>query len=812
MAKEKRVRPSLSLQAENSWFERLSPFKQDLVCIVAIYVILLVVFNKIVFDDMLFAEAGDTAAAQSWTKAIEYIAEKEHEEPLWVPYIFSGLPVSAALHFPREVNYIGAVLLFIGKILFLNAELSWFIMHYFLGGLFVYLLVRYLKFSPFPALIAALTFMLNPYAIGLGQAGHGSKLMTLSYIPLLFFATHYLFEKRNLLGTGFLSIATGLLFLSKHPQIAFYGLLIVSLYTLYEVVLDVKLQPMVCVKKILLLTVALALGFGIYAYQFLPIQEYSHYSIRGGGEGNGLSYDYATNWSFHPFEMLNYFIPSFFGYASPYYWGWMPFTDSTVYVGMVPMVLSILALLYRRNRMTWFFVAVSVFMLLISFGKHFGVVYNLMFDYMPYFNKFRVPVMILHLMPFTLGILTIYGYSVIIDAQTKSAVLQREVLLKKMTKVLIAVGVVLAISFIGKGFLQDFFSSFMFEKEGEIQELRQQYGAQAGQVIEHLRQNRFELLWKDVLKFCIIGGAVISVVVLYLRQKIKSFLFSTALLVILIVDLSIINVRYIQPVPQTNTDSHFYADETIQVLKNESETGLFRVYPVGSLFQDNFLMYHHIASVGGYSPAKFKIYQEVIDSCFRQGNMNVFNMLNVKYFLMEQESQGGKRMVVQENPGVLPRAWFVDSIVVANNAAEVFQMLNSPNFEPQRFAILEKNPSTTPQKSDSVSVRIVSYKAHSITLETYCEETSVLVLSEVYYPVGWRAFIDGIGTEIHKTNYILRSVVVPEGSHTVEFRFEPKSYEMGYLISNASWAIALLLWIVGLIKEQSVKRWIEQLR
>lgn len=813
MAKEKKVRSLLSAQSESSWFERLTPLKQDLLCIALMYVILLVVFNKIVFNDMLFTEAGDTAAAQSWTKAIEYLKEKEQSEPLWIPYIFSGLPVSAALHFPHEVNYVGTAILFIGKILFMNAELSWFIMHYFLAGLFVYALVRYLKFTPLPALLAALTFMLNPYAIGLGQAGHGSKLMTLSYVPLLFFATHYVFEKRNLLGVGFLSIAAGLLFLSKHPQIAFYGLLIVGLYTLYEVVLDIKSQPLLCVKKVLLLAVGLAIGFGIYAYQFLPVQEYSHYSIRGGGgEGGGLSYDYATNWSFHPFEMMNYFIPSFFGYASPYYWGWMPFTDSTVYIGMVPMVLSILALMYRRNRVTWFFAGVSVFMLLVSFGKHFGVVYNLMFDYMPYFNKFRVPVMILHLMPLTVGILAVYGYTVISDARSRGENINSDLLSKKLTKVLLSLGILLVIVFIGKGVLKDILSSFMFEREGEIQELRQQYGAQAGQVLEHLRQTRFELLWKDIIKFCLITGAVVGVVILYLRQKMKLLVFSVALLVILIIDLSIINDRYIQPVPQTNLGTHFYADETIQALKKESETNLFRVYPVGSLFQDNFLMYHHIASVGGYSPAKFKIYQDVIDSCFRRGNMAVFNMLNVKYFLMEQETPEGKRMVVQNNPDVLPRAWFVDSFVVAKNAAEVFQILNSPSFEPARFAILEKNPSMMPQKSDSSSVNITGYTAHSITIETYCDRASLLVVSEVYYPAGWKASIDGIESEIYKTNYILRSIVVPEGVHTVEFRFEPQSYEVGYRISNVSWGIAVILLVIGMIKEQSIKLWLAKLR
>jgi len=341
----------------------------------------------------------------------------------------------------------------------------------------------------------------------------------------------------------------------------------------------------------------------------------------------------------------------------------------------------------------------------------------------------------------------------------------------------------------------------MFQKEGELQELRQQYGAQAGQALEHLRQTRFELFWKDLIKFCLISSSVIGVIVMSLKRKMKPLFLPLALLSILVIDLSIINVRYIQPVPQKNLEMRFTADETIQALQSESEENFFRVYPAGSLFQDNYLMYHHIPSVGGYSPAKIKIYQEVIDSCFRRGNMNVFNMLNTKYILVERESEAGRKMVVQENPGALPRAWFVDSIIVSETKSAVFQILNSPAFEPRHVAILEQPPSTPIQKSDSTFVALTSDRANAVTIRTYSTHSSLLVLSEIYYPAGWKAFVDGNETEIYKTNYILRSVIVPAGTHTIEFRFEPKSYERGYLVSNISWAAAVVLLFIGIWRE-----------
>ena len=144
----------------------------------------------------------------------------------------------------------------------------------------------------------------------------------------------------------------------------------------------------------MLFVIALGIGFAIYSYQLIPTQQYQPYSIRGGGGAGipgGLSYDYATNWSFHPFEMITYLIPSFFGFSSPFYWGWMPFTESTVYIGIVPIILSIIDIVYRRTKLTWFLVIFSAVAFLISFGKHFGILYDPMFRYFPYF-KFRVPV------------------------------------------------------------------------------------------------------------------------------------------------------------------------------------------------------------------------------------------------------------------------------------------------------------------------------------------------------------------------------------------------------------------------------------
>ena len=250
------------------WFENLAPWKRDLLLIGILYAILLVLFNEIIFKNMIFSESGDTAAAEAWGKAVEHIRTTENVEPLWIPYIFSGMPVFGAMIFPRDVNYLyNDIVLPVARVLFFNAQLHWMILPFLVMGIAMYVFARQLKFSYGASFIAALTMMLNPYAIGLPETGHGSKLVVLSIIPVFFLCTFKLFQKKNILWTGILAAVVGSMLLNRHPQIAFYGLLVCGLYFLYEFIFDIRKEPGAAVKKSLLFAVAIILGFTIYAYQ-----------------------------------------------------------------------------------------------------------------------------------------------------------------------------------------------------------------------------------------------------------------------------------------------------------------------------------------------------------------------------------------------------------------------------------------------------------------------------------------------------------------------------------------------------------------
>jgi hypothetical protein len=462
----------------------------------------------------------------------------------------------------------------------------------------------------------------------------------------------------------------------------------------------------------------------------------------------------------------------------------------------------------------------------MSFGKYVGFLYQLLFDYLPFFNKFRAPSTILHLLPFVFGVLGAYGFSAIVDLTRDEK--RREKLRKILLVVLICLASLLVLGLLFQNSLFRTLSGFMFVKDGEIAQYQAQYGARTPQVIEQLKQIRFfgnediSGFWGDYVRFSLYSIGALGLTLFFLSGKIRQTLFATGLILLLILDLFIVDARFIKPVPSRSLDDGFKADQTILFLKQQP--GLFRVFPVGGEhFGDNMYMYHGIQSLGGYNAAKLKIYQTLIDSCFFKGltadvpvNMNVVNMLSARYlvtsFRLPEDrftpvfSDQARKTIVYENPASLPRAFFVRNIVIAESAGETFDQLNSPAFDPSVTALLEKAPPISDLTPDSTTADVTEYQSRRISIKTYSDAPSLLVLSEIYYPAGWKAFVDGEETEIYRTNSILRSVMVPEGNHTVVFSFDPASYSTGWTVTHLAWGIALVCILGGVWSIPQVRR------
>jgi hypothetical protein len=329
------------------------------------------------------------------------------------------------------------------------------------------------------------------------------------------------------------------------------------------------------------------------------------------------------------------------------------------------------------------------------------------------------------------------------------------------------------------------------------------------------------MLWKDFVKFVIIAAASLGLVWAFVKQKVGTGVFGAALIGILIIDLFIMDLKYITPKPSSALEQNFRPDATVTFLKEQP--GLFRIFPIGQLFTDNAFAYHGIQSIGGYSPAKLKIYQTMLDSCLYEGadpsfplNMNIVNMLNVRYIVAQGRlpenrfelvnTDQAKRELTYKNPHALPRAFFVDNVVTARDDRDVFRELNAHSFDAARTAVLFGTVPEGIRRPDSSSVDITEFRAHRVVLRVYTDAPALLVVSEVYYPAGWNATIDGAATPILRTNYVLRSVVVPAGSHEVVFSFEPPMYELGWTLSNAGWGVAGVCILGGLWSLPAVRR------
>jgi hypothetical protein len=811
-----------------SWLAGLAPTTRDLLCVVLIYLVSVLVFREIIFKNMAFASEGDTAASLSYRQAGNTLQQNEGEDVLWMPYFFSGMPTFGNLAYtPHDISYIQKYIVAALNLLYLNGTWTWFVVYYFLGGVLMFLLSRHLGFVRPVALFAAFTFMLSPYAVGLAAEGHGSKLMAITYIPLIFMLANLLYQRKDVLSFGLFSAALGTFFLTNHLQIVYYGLMFVGLYFVFRIVVEARSGIIPLARGSALLLGALVVGICISSYIYLSVYEYAPFSIRGAGTAGasgGLTWDYATNWSWHPAELLTLLIPGFFGMQVSTYWGnIIPWTNSSVYVGLLPLFFTVIALFYRRNAMTIFLAIVAFFFFLMSLGRNFALLYDFLFTVLPFFNKFRAPVQILHLMPFLLGILGAYGFSALLESSRWKEE-QRHHLARRLLILTAILGAVALLTLLLKSWLFDVLSGSFFSREGELAQARQQFGQRANQAIAQLKSMRFEIFWKDLLRFGILGTLVAGSTWAYLNGKLRTAAYSALAVAITVVDLWIVSGKYIAPVPSSSVEQGFRQDATVTFLKNQE--GLFRIFPVGQLFMDNTYAYHGLQSLAGYSPAKLKIYQTMIDSSLERyvdpafpWNINILNMLNARYLvvpgLLPESTKveqvfvdQARRVVTYRNPHALPRAWFVSEAITAHGDAETFALLNAPEFNPARTAILNVAlPSPiTPQDSTRLPV-ITEYRSRRIALKTESSGTALLVLSEVYYPAGWKAYIDGQETEILRTNYILRSVLVPAGTHEVVFRFDPSTYRTGWVVSNAAWGIAGLAILIGLWQFPAVRRY-----
>lgn len=748
--------------------------------ILLLMILHLVFYQSLVFQRKTFASPDTIQAAAPAHQYRDSYRDTYDAEPRWIPHVFSGMPAQGSMMLPAEYPPHAVFRFFLGELY--EAK----VIHHLLGSIWMFLLLRGWGIGILGAWLGGASFSLSTYMVSITAADHGGKLYSASYIPLILLVGERMLRRSSWMWTGLAGLTIGLMLRAKHPQIAYYGLFAITLLFLFALPRIRRNHGYWGMGQSLArLGAALALGFLIATPLLLPAREYAPFSIRGAGPGGGLSYEYATQWSFHPAESITLLVPGFLGFGGSSYWGHMPFTEAPNYFGVVIFGLAVLgAVATARCLETRYLLTLMVLSWLVSLGKHFPILYNLLFDHFPQFNRFRVPVLILILFQTGLVALAARGIHLLSDPQRRLA--------KRWAIALVAVGIVLLI-------LAASASSIV---GSAVRPGEEDLPARVASAIHAEREGH---LAKDSVRSAAFLVAAGLLVLAFPRLRLSTrWILPTLLTLLAVADLWGVSARLVHP-RASREDVRRVLRATPVEKWLTAQDDLFRILPLGDKARSNRFMAHNISSVMGYYPAKMARYDQLIQ---RRGleNMAVLRMLNSKYILAPGRLRTDQLREVgtfgseylYEIPGSLPRAWFVADWEVVSETEALDRVL-VPTFRPDSSALLEIDPAIQVGGQARV-INITQLTPERIEVAVDVPGDALLVLSEIFYEPGWRALVDERKAEVLRADYLLCAAVVPEGSRKVTFYYESHAEKMSQMMSICGWVLVIAVFMVGALR------------
>jgi hypothetical protein len=734
-------------------------------------------------------------------------------EPYWAESAFSGMPTyQIGTYFPHDyLTYLDRLIRFLPR----PAD---YLFLYFFG---FYIMLLAFKVDWKLAIMGSRAFGFSTYLMIIFGAGHNAKAHAIAYMPLVLAGVIYVFKKKYLTGFTLTAVATALEIKANHPQMTYYllyAILILGIIELIEAVKKKKITQFT--SQSLIIITGMLLAVGVNSTRLMATKEYSDFSTRGStaltinSDGtpkevtSGLSKDYITQFSYGISETFNLLVPRYMGggtverldktsntykyvssIASPKqaegftkqvytYWGDQLIVEAPAYVGAVIIFLFFLGLFLVKGKFKYWLVASTVFSIIMSWGRNFEFLTNFFIDYVPLYNKFRAVSsfqVIAELCIPLLGILAIKEF--IFTEISKKEKLEAIKKAFYVTSGLILIGLFYAISF----------STF----EG----LRDANYSQYEGLLDAVISDRKSLLYNDSFRSLVLISVSFSILWLFLKQQINKIKVIIVFTLLILFDLVQVNLRYVneddfkqarkidKPFTASNADLQILKDKTHYRVANFS----------GDPFQDGRTSYFH-KSIGGYHAAKMGRYQDLIEFQLGKQNMQIFNMLNVKYFIIPDDN--GKEEA-QQNPNANGNAWFVNEIKYVQTANEEIKALDSLNTK--KIAILKDLNSYGFEDSkkynvDSLAtIKLTKYSLNALSYESFSNQNEFAVFSEIYYKDGWNAYIDGELKPHLNVNYVLRGLEIPAGNHRIEFKFEPKVIQTGSTISLMSYVLLFLI-------------------
>ncbi|RXG23571.1 YfhO family protein [Leeuwenhoekiella aequorea] len=736
-------------------------------------------------------------------------------EPYWTDAAFGGMPTyQLGAKYPN--NWIKSLDL---SIRFLPRPADYLFL-YFIG---FYILLLVLKLDWRYAGLGALAFGFSSYLIIILGVGHNAKAHAIAYMPLVLSGILLVFRRKYIWGFVLTALALALEIVANHVQMTYYLMLLIVILGIAYLVDAVRKKELPhYFKSVGILCLAVVLAVGTNAASLMATSEYSATSTRGKSEltinpdgttkerSAGLDKAYINQYSYGISETLDLFIAGLYGGSNSepykadsefasfllkqgvppgqiesvygqfglYYWGSQPGVSGPAYLGAIVVFLFVLGLFLVKGRLKWWLLGGTLLSLLLSYGSNLAWFTNLWIDYFPLYNKFRAVTSIQVITELCVPVLAIFGlYKVL---QVTQPTEERLNALKWSTGITGGLALILLVF---KGSLFSFAG-------GNDAYFVQNFGME---FMNAVKADRKAIFVNDTIKTLILVLLAASLIWFYIKNKISENLVILAITILVVFDLVQVDRRYVnaenfmaarlveQPFQKSAAD--------MQILQ---DTTRYRVYEQSIGLNGARTSYFH-SSIGGYHGAKPGRLADLADFYLYQGKMAPLNLLNVKY-VITQDEEGAEQ--VQINPQANGNVWFVQNVKFVPDAnAEIMAL---ENLNTLQTAVVQNNYKSLIEKQlftedTTATIRLTEHKPNYLKYESSSQDERLAVFSEVYYPDGWNAYLDGKKASYFKADYVLRAMMVPEGRHVIEFKFEPQVVETGGTISLASNIILLLI-------------------
>ncbi|MCL2311964.1 MAG: YfhO family protein [Firmicutes bacterium] len=796
-----------------------------------IFVLFTVIYCLPILEGKIL-QAGDTISWKGmYQEAKEYNDKGEYT--FWTGSMFSGMPTyqigggttqsQKALVPLDKISRLGGA--------FTNDTLA-IIFSYLLC---FFILLKSFKVNTWLSIVGSMAITLSSYFFIIIEAGHVTKAFTIAYMAPVIAGFFLIYNKKYIWGIIFTMLFCTL-GLTLHPQMSYYYFLLIGCLFVAELFIHIKEKR---IKDFLIATLlfaaAVGVGIGTRYTRVALNNEYVKETMRGGhselvrenddqNKTSGLDLDYATQWSYGIDETMTLLIPNFMGASSHYdvgtnskvyqalinhgvpkknakefsknvptYWGTQPFTSGPVYVGAVVCFLFALGLFIVKGPYKWALLVATIFSIMLSWGKNFMPLTELFFNYFPLYNKFRAVSSILVVAEVTMPLL---GFLAIKTIMNKAV--SKELIIKR---IYLSAGITASICLFFA-----LFGSFIFNFTSPNDEVI--FAQLPDWLGDAIIAERASMLRADAFRsffFILLGAGALW---LFVKEKIKFPYFIIALGVLILADMWTVNKRFL------NNDSFVSPKSEVAYFKKQPHEEYilqdpdlhFRVLNLTTNTFNESRTSYHLKSIGGYHAAKLRRYQDLISEHIAKMNMNVLNMLNTKYFIVRGPSN---EPIPQLNPFAMGNAWFIDSVLIVNTPNEEIDALHVIN--PRITAVLDVKFASlvkdfTSRRDTAAQIKLLSYTPNILEYQSYSTQDGIVVFSEIYYPYGWKAYINNQPAEHFRVNYTLRALNVPAGEHHIRFEFTPDTIKRTEPIA-IFFIFIMYGTIIGGVVYTIVKRW-----